>query len=220
MENTAPQTSLKLEQPEKPYAQKLMWLFTAMLRLYPAAFRTAFADEMRDVFAMSLFESSGRMERIGIMFREIILFPLSLIAAYRTAFNQLPAPVRRRQKIVWFVRIIGGLLGLILLTTIQRLLSPSYNLYPQAVPFVVALFVASANLLFSLRWGRVGGLLTIISGGAVGCCMTLYVYVMGLDKVGIIGTVLFGLVWALPFLIFGILFYQLSYPPKQSPIRA
>lgn len=195
-------------------------LYAYLLRLYPAAIRTAFADEMRDVFGMTLRESAGRMERISIMFREIILFPLSLIAAYRTAFNQLPAPIRHRKKIAWFVRIIGSLLGLILLTTIQRLVSPSYNLYPQAVPFVIALFVSSASLLFALRWGRVGGLLTIVSGTALGCCMTLYVYVMGLDEVGIIGTVLFGLVWALPFLIFGILFYELSYPPKQASIRA
>lgn len=194
-------------------------LYAYLLRFYPAAFRTAFAYEMCDVFAMSLCESSGRMERISIIFREIILFPLSLVAAYRTAFNQLPAPIRRRKQLSWFVRIIGALLSVFLLSTLRVLLSPSYNLYPQAIPFVIALFVASVSLLFALRWGRVGGLLSIISGAALGCCMTLYVYVMGLDEVGMVGTVLIGLLWALPFLIFGILFYELSYPPKQAPSR-
>ncbi len=205
-----------LEQAEKRIA---LCLFTYLLQFYPTAFQSTFADEMCAVFGMALSESVGQMELIRIMFRELILFPLSLIATHRAAYNQLPAPIRRQKNIVWFVRIIGGMLGLVLLATIQRLLSPSYNLYPQAVPFVIALFVASASLLFALRWGRVGGLLTIISGVAVGCCMTLYVYVMGLDEVGIVGTVFFGLVWALPFLIFGILFYELSYPLKQALIR-
>ena len=107
------------------------------------------------------------------------------------------------------------MLSLFLLSTFRFILAPSYNLYAQAVPFVVALFMATVSMIVGLCWGRVGGLLTIASGAAIGCCMTLYLYVMAVTQIGMVATVLIGLIWALPFLIFGILFYELSKPPKQ-----
>jgi len=217
MEKKAARSTLKSGQSQKRHPQKLIRIYALMLRLYPKAFRAAFADEMVNVFAMSLRESTERVTLMLTVCREIFDFPLNLIAAHRTAYNQLPAPVRHRKQIGWFVHIMGAALGLFLLSTIRVLLSPSYNLYAQAVPFVAALFMASVSLVLGLFWGRLGGLLTVVSGVVIWCCMTLYIYVMGVKQLGIVATVFIGLVWALPFLIFGLLFYELSQlAPKQS----
>jgi len=192
----------------------ILRVYAAALRLYPAAFQADFADEMLSVFAMTVREASDKWKLTNIMWREVCALPLSLITVYRQAHAQLPAAIRQRQQTRWFVRIIGGLLSLFLLSTLRVILSPSYNLYAQAVPFVGMLFTACISLLVALRWGRVGGLLTIASGAALGCCMTLYLYMMALSEIGLIATVIIGLIWALPFLIFGILFYELSKYPK------
>ena len=193
----------------------LMWVYAMMLKIYPPAFRAAFADEMTDVFAMTLRETSGRTRLALILWREVCGLPMSLLAVHRQLYGQLPAKAQQRHQVRWFVRIIGGLLTLFLFSTLTIILSPSYNLYAQAVPFVGALFIATLSMLMGLCWGRVGGILTIASGAAIGCCMTLYIYVMAASQIGIVATVLIGLIWALPFLIFGILFYELSKPPKQ-----
>ena len=191
----------------------LLLLYAFVLKLYPAAFQAAFADEMEDVFAMTLREASGFSGLMFILWREVALLPISVMAVRWQAYNRLPPSVRRIQQIGWFVRIMGGLLSLFLLSTLRVILSPSYNLYAQAVPFVVALFMACISMLIGLCWGRVGGLLTIASGAAFGCCMSLYLYVMAAASIGIIATVAIGVVWALPFLIFGLLFYELSRKP-------
>ncbi len=191
-----------------------------LLKLYPLSFRSDFADEMTNVFTMTLHEASGQSGLALILWREIRGLPLSLINVRRQFYNRLPPHVQRRVQIKWFVRIIGCLLSLFLLSTLTIILSPSYHLYAQAVPFVGALFAATLSMLSGLCWGRVGGLLTIASGAAIGCCMTLYLYIMAVTQIGIVLTVLIGLIWALPFLIFGILFYELSKPPKQNMIPA
>ena len=192
----------------------ILHVYAAALRLYPAAFRAAFADEMKAVFAITIGETSGQMGFMWVLWREVCGLPLSLIAVYRQAHAQLPAAIRRRHNTRWFVRIMGGMLSVFLLSTLRVIVSPSYHLYVQAVPFVIALFIACICMLIGLCWGRVGGLLTIASGAAIGCCMSLYVYIMAVAEVGFAATVLIGLIWALPFLIFGILFYELSKQPK------
>ncbi len=189
-----------------------------LLKLYPLSFRADFAHEMVDVFSMTLRESVGFWALMLIFGREVVGLPLSLFAVYRRDYNNLPVKIRQRQQVRWFVRIIGSLLSVFLLSTLTIILSPSYHLYVQAVPFVGALLVATLSMLLGLCWGRVGGLLTIASGAAIGCCMTLYLYVMAVTQIGIVLTVLIGLIWALPFLIFGILFYEFSKPPKQNII--
>ncbi len=189
----------------------LIRLYTLMLRLYPQPFRAAFADEMRDVFTMTLRESRGILALLTIISREVCGLPFGVWQVHRQAHHQLPAAVQRVRQIRLTVRIIASLLGVFLLSTLSGILSPSYNLYAQAVPFVVALFSATVSMLVGVMWGRVGGLLTIASGAAIGGCMSLYLYVMGFQTLGIVAVVFIGFLWALPFLIFGLLFYKFSH---------
>lgn len=193
----------------------LIHFYAITLKLYPSAFRAAFAEEMLDVFTMTVRESRGNWALLGVISRELGDLPFSLWQARHRAYHQLPASVQRVQQARLTVRIVASLLALFLLSTLTTLLSPAYNLHAPAVPFVATLFIAVVSMLIGILWGRVGGILTILSGAGIGFCMTLYIYVMAVDKLGIILTVLIGLLWALPFLIFGLLFYHLSQPSKQ-----
>jgi hypothetical protein len=193
----------------------LIRIYAYILKLYPVAFRTDFADEMIDVFAMTLRETNGQLGFMLILWREIFTLPMSLIAVHRQTYNRLPSSVRRIQQARWFVRIIAVLLGVFLLSTLQVILSPSYHLYPQAIPFVLFLFITSISLLLAIRWERLGGLLTGSGGIALGIFMGLYLSQMVTSvEVSLIAIVLIGVLWSLPFVIFGVLFHQLSRKPK------
>lgn len=194
----------------------LIRIYTLILCFYPHSFRTAFADEMLDVFAMSVREAQSALGVLGIVSRELVSLPFSLWQVRHQAFRQLSATSQKRVQARLAVRIVGALLGMFLLSTLSVVVSPAYNIYTLAIPFAVALFAATASLLFGVLWGRVGGILTLISGSVMGICMTLYLYVIAVDQLGIVAVALIGLIWALPFLIFGLLFYQLSQPPKQQ----
>ncbi|MCA0457773.1 MAG: hypothetical protein LCI00_27660 [Chloroflexi bacterium] len=194
----------------------LVRLHTLALRLYPAAFRTTFADEMTDVFAMTIRHANSLAALCMIVLRELAGLPIAVWQVRRQAFAQLPPTLQRLRHIQTAVRIVAALLGIFLLSTLQAVFSPAYNLYALAVPFAVALLLATVSLLISVLWGRVGGILTFLSGVAIGCCMTLYIYIMGVEQLGLVMVVFIGLLWALPFLIFGSLFYQLSYRTHQT----
>lgn len=212
MENSARQPSLKLDQPEKPYAPILIRLYALMLRLYPGAFQAKFAGEMCDVFAMSLRNAHGTAALCAVIAREVACLPIAVWQVRQQAFAQLPKAVQRQHHIRIIVRLAGAVLAGFLLMTLNAIFSPSYHLYAAAVPFAVALLAATISLLLGVFWGRLGGILTLCTGAVMGCCMTLYVYLMGVEKLGIVATVFIGILWALPFLIFGILFYELSKP--------
>src|SRR4051812_39825053 len=112
----------------------ILRVYAWALKLYPAAFRAAFADEMLDVFAMTLREANGCFVLLLVLWRELFSFPLSLIVTYWQIYNKLPRGLKRMKNFRCFVRIIGCLLIFFLLSTLQVILSPAYNLYAQAVP--------------------------------------------------------------------------------------
>jgi len=123
----------------------------------------------------------------------------------------MSASTRRIQQARWFVRIVAGLLGTFLLSTLQVLVSPNYHLYPQAIPFVLFLFMTSVSMLIAIRWERLGGLLTGSGGVSLGIFMGLYLSQIATSvEVSLIAIILIGLLWMLPFVIFGMLFYQLG----------
>jgi hypothetical protein len=191
-------------------------VYVYLLKLYPAAFREAFADEMLDVFALSFGAAlrKGRWAAAWVVGHELLSLPLSLWHVRRDSFQRMSASARRVQQARWFVRIIAFLLGTFLLSTLRVILSPSYNLYTQAIPFVVMLFLTSVSMLLAIRWERLGGLLTGSGGVALGIFMGVYVSQMATGPEGWpLVLVLIGTLWMLPFVIFGALFHQLSQHP-------
>lgn len=190
--------------------------YSYLLKLYPAAFRDAFADEMLDVFALSFGAalSKSHWSAAWVVVHELWSLPLSLWHARRDSFQRMSASARRVQQARWFVRIIALLLGTFLLSTLRVILSPSYNLYTQAIPFVALLLLTSVSMLLAIRWERLGGLLTGGGGVALGIFMGLYLSQIATSvECSAIAIVLIGTLWMLPFVIFGALFHQLSQHP-------
>jgi hypothetical protein len=81
--------------------------------------------------------------------------------------------------------------------------------------FFVLLFITSVSMLLSWRWERLGGLLTIASGIGVGSFLAFYILYFHPIQISLLGIVLIGIVWSLPFVTFGTLFYQLSFRPAR-----
>lgn len=204
--------------PRKRFEALLIRLYAAMLRLYPATFRTAFGDEMRDVFAMTLREATGTFALLTLMWREMIALPMNLMAA-----RHRPATFFANPKTVWRARQVTRWSSLtlslfIIHSIIQTLLRPN----PFALDairlgmFFVLLFLTSVSMLLALRWERLGGLLTMIGGIAVGCFLTFYIGYFHPVEVSVLGLLLIGLLWALPFVTLGMLFCQLSQCPVKQ----
>ncbi len=208
------QNTIRTPAPTKKHdATIAIRLYTYLLKLYPVSFREAFADEMQEVFALTLRTAIGvsRMAALWVVVCELWQFPLSLWRVRRDASSRMSAVDRRVQQARWFVRIIAALLGTFLLSTLRMILSPSYNFYPQAIPFVLFLFVTSVSMLLAIRWERLGGLLTGSGGVSLGIFMGLYLSQIATPaECSAIAIVLIGTLWMLPFVIFGALFHQLG----------
>jgi hypothetical protein len=58
--------------------------FAASLRMYPPRFRSAFGPEIAEVFVQSLQEAERRgiLQALAVVFRELVDFPVNLIAEY------------------------------------------------------------------------------------------------------------------------------------------
>lgn len=206
--------------PSKSIETLLIRLYCWALKLYPLTFRTAFADEMRDVFAMSVRNASGNLGLLNVVLREGLNLPASIITVRQQAFDNLPANLRRVRQVRLYVRSISTLLSLFLLLTLRGVTSPSYHLYAQAIPFTIFLFIASVSMLLSIRYERIGGLLTGCSGVMLGLFMSLYVYRLAPFEINLGEALVIGVLWMLPFVIFGALFHQLGRFRSLQPAPA
>ncbi len=202
----------------KRFEALLIRFYAALLRLYPAAFRTAFADEMLDVFGMTLREATSTFALLTLMWREFAALPADLMCARRRPSTFLTKP-----KTVWRARQVTRWSSLtlslfMLYSIIQTLLRPN----PFALDairlgmFFALLFLTSMSMLLAWRWERKGGLLTMAGGIAVGCFLTFYIGYFHPVEVSLLGLLLIGLLWALPFVTLGMLFCQLSQCPVKQ----
>lgn len=194
----------------------LLHLYACVLRLYPAAFRAAFADEMLDVFAMTLREAVGTSGLLKVVGREALDLPANILDA-RQQFIQLTS-----SKAVWRARQVTRWSSLTLsLFILHSLISPLVDKYTFAADglrlsvFFALLFLTAVSMMLSWRWERLGGLLTIASGIGVGSFLAFYILYFHPIQISLLGIALIGILWSLPFVTFGTLFYQLSFRPAR-----
>ncbi|MBI1280754.1 MAG: hypothetical protein GC179_21700 [Anaerolineaceae bacterium] len=70
----------------------VLYLYALALKLYPSAFRLAFADEMLNVFEMSLRDTSGRFALLKVVWRELYdLLSISSAHAYPISHLLIPS---------------------------------------------------------------------------------------------------------------------------------
>lgn len=194
----------------------LVRLYAFSMRLYPPAFRVDFAGEMLDVFSMTLREAHliSAWAVLVVLWREAVSLPVNIVRVHFQR-SQPTTPItlwRTRQVIRWS--------SLTLSLFILRHLIVSLN-SPQTLAidgvrlsmFFVLLFSTSVSMLLAWRWERLGGLLTMVCGTALGAFLTFYIAYFRPAEISLIGLVLIGILWALPFVTFGMMFYHLSQRP-------
>ena len=200
------------------------------LKLYPATFRADFGEEMRTVFGMAVEEAAqaGDGTLLAIIGREIHDLPLSIIREHqgeRTRQRRLLAltdnpnakQIRQARRLL---QLSATPISLFLLFTLRGIFSPSYSGYPQAIPFLFFLFVASASMLIALRWEQAGGIMTMAGGFGLGLFMAGYMYTLSSSAFSFVGVFLVGTLWTLPFVIFGMLFYKLGRYQRPAGLSA
>jgi hypothetical protein len=147
--------------------------------------------------------------------RELRDLPMSILREHQRERRRAMRPILsgkalkiRRTRI--FVRMAGTLLSFFMLFTLRDVLSPNYQINASAAPFYLFLAVTSVSILSALRWERAGGLMTM--GGSVGMGLYIgsFIAFLGRPDFSFIGAFLVGILWMLPFVIFGALFYRLG----------
>ena len=199
-------------------ASLLIRLYAYVLKLYPADFRADFADEMLAVFAMTLREARGTLNFLKIVWREVAYLPMNIIGARQRKFRMPTSDTG-----VWRTRQVTRWSSLILsLLILHSLINPFVAPQTFAIDrvrlsvFFVLLFLTSVSMLLAWRWERLGGLMTIVCGIALGCFLVFYIAYFRPVEISWFGLTLIGILWSLPFVTFGILFYQLS---QRSVVR-
>lgn len=78
-------------------------LYALSLLMYPAAYRLAYGDELRAIFALSLQEAAqrGRFALVGFLVREALDLPGAVLAAHRQAKRKALAGRRRLWHVSW-----------------------------------------------------------------------------------------------------------------------
>jgi len=207
-----------LHQVSKWISLLLIRLYAYALRLYPTDFRVEFGDEMLDVFAMAMRETRGILEFLAIVWREVAFLPMNVIDAHQRKFRM---PTSERG--VWRTRQITRWSSLILsFLILHSLINPF--IAPQTFAmdrlrlsiFFALLFITATSMLLAWRWERLGGLLTMGSGIGLGLFLIFYIGYFRPVEISFIGLILIGILWALPFVAFGFMFYQLSHIPNRS----
>ncbi len=87
------------------------------------------------------------------------------------------------------------------------------NVYPHSIPFVVMLIATAATCVAAWRWERTAGLALILCGVLLGLASAYSIAALSLAQGdGVPPQAVFGLLWAVPFVIFGLLFRAVSAP--------
>ncbi len=138
-------------------------MYAYLLKLYPASFREAFADEMLDVFAVTFGAALSGESFIAsrLWYANCGIYRLVFGLCKRDLFNRMPASARVATTSALVRANCCRTLGMFLLSTYEARF-PNYHLYPQAILFVMLLFVTALSMLMAIRWERLGGLRAVV----------------------------------------------------------
>lgn len=193
-----------------------------LLKLYPADFQAEFGEEMQMVFALAVAEAARHSNHVllAVIGREVRDLPLGVMREYQREQARRRATelrVNANDKRVWRARLVtrlsSAVLSLLILASLVPSLqfSTSLNWMSTSIGiFFLLLFMTAINLLIAWRWEQAGGLMSIGSGLGMGVFMAAYIHTLASAQISLMGMILIGVLWALPFVIFGVLFYKLG----------
>lgn len=151
----------------------LVWFYRLLLRLYPTSFRERLGDEMIAVFAQTVDDArrQGGGALAGVVLRELLHFPGSLLLAYAESWRQPePVPVSAPSwlwiggwtllsvtalPLAWFLAAPLGFLVLLLLQLIPGL--PLSSSVAEAIGGMAAVGLATGVAQWTLLRHRLPG---------------------------------------------------------------
>jgi hypothetical protein len=203
--------------------QSALWIFSAVLRLYPRQFYSTFADEMVDVFEMTLGDAvqAGIFSALRFLMRELVEYPVALILQH--VYERKKRSMRLLQYNTlgeiratrWVARGLSLLVGgfILVIFVFNEDVRGDFNLC------TVMLGLLSLCVLASWRWERIGGMLTMIGSPL----LFLVLLIKGLPADGLITPIwvlfLIDTSIALAFLIIGWLFVSLAQHSDITQVR-
>ncbi len=198
-----------------------LWLYTRLLHLYPRPFYEQYAQEMREVFNLHLQQSTqqGKLILLTMLIRELFDLPANIVREYLRKENRPMNWFRLRgENSTHRARNLTRAASLVVAffvnwTLLAIWLKPDFNLWSQSVPYVVTLFITNLFLLVAWRWERMGACLILLGAVAVGVTVAYSMFVTAsIQNVDIPAFIilLVAAAWALPYILFGLLFLNFS----------
>lgn len=186
--------------------QALVWLYGAVLRLYPRRHYQVYGAEMRQVFAMALEERAqyGAISVFGICLKEAIELPFNLLRAHMEAFDTAigRADLRSIRRVRWIARSAGVLVSSFWLMLLSVILLGEDRVGARAIPALVVMLVTIISFVLAWRWERAGAIALIVGSLALGAAfyysstsdgMAPSFYLISLTTLPIIPTLIVGL---------------------------
>jgi hypothetical protein len=199
-----------------------IWSYRRALRLYPAAFRAAFAEEMGEVFAAALQEAAGEGGRrfLWVLGRELVDLPVALLLAHvrERRGKKMPVLGFDSQGDVRRVRWMARWMAFLFAAFVASLFAFNEDVRGDPTPPILVLAAVAVALLSCWRWERLGGLLTLAGSAALFVAVVVMVVwpgLYGLERAGGAppGVLLAGLALALSPAGLGWLFLSLAGQP-------
>ena len=161
------------QQNKQPYPaifRLALWLFTAVIRLYPTNFQADFGEEMVEIFNLALEDAAeqGTTAVLHCLLQELIEFPVALAMAHirNKRKNKMTIVSLNNNNELNLVRWIARGLSLLPITFWSTILLFNNDVLTEDIltdinlPLLLNLFL-SLCLLIAWRWEKVGGLLAI-----------------------------------------------------------
>jgi hypothetical protein len=186
-----------------------------LLRLYPASYRHMFGDEMRAVFELLVWEAPNPVHALLIGLRELRDIPPQAWQEHtrqrQQAAQALPPAWREVQRARQLVRVSSLLINIAFLLMVI----PSLPHLPRhSIPAHVVLVFMPVISIIAWRWERQGGIL-LLAGAAL--LTAAVAYAMSVIGVSLLAMLMAGIIWAIPFAVFGWLFYRIGHQAARTP---
>jgi hypothetical protein len=142
-----------------------VWLYPHLLKLYPGRFYATFAEEMVDVFTLSVQETAqqGIIPLLRLLVSELAELPVTLIAerVYERRKRSMMLLEHGTSREIHFARWIARGLSLVTLGFMLAIAMLNEDFLTDITPPTVILAILFLFTLLAWRWERVGGILTM-----------------------------------------------------------
>lgn len=155
------------ETPSARFGEFSGQVYARVLRLYPAQFVSEFAEEMVEVFVLSVSDAAQRgiVPLMSVIMREVGDLPVNLLLVHIFEWRKKKMVVMKydSEREVAAVRWVARILSLIVALLVISVVIFNEDVRQNPTLPTLALGFTTILMLASWRWERIGGMLTMIA---------------------------------------------------------